>query len=80
MEPATFDASRLGEEYERLREPYAAALVADRMTLTQVEALTVFVKESGWLWLLLRRCLAYVTDLSWRRRTKLDRRLTLGER
>lgn len=78
MEPATFDASRLGEEYERLREPYAAALVADRMTLTQVEALTVLVKESGWL--LLRRCLAYVTDLSWRRRTKLDRRLTLGER
>lgn len=78
MEPAPFDASRLGDEYERLRKPSSATLVADRMMLTQVEAHKVFVKEPGWIWLMLKRSLAYLTDFSWRRRSKLDRRLTLG--
>lgn len=78
MEPAAFDASRLGEEFEQLRAPSPATLVFDRLTLTQVEAQAVFCKEPGWIGIMIKRLLTYGVDLRWRQRTKRDRRLTLG--
>lgn len=78
MEPASFDAARLGEEFQRLRAPSPATLIAGRIAMTQVEAHTILAKEPGWLWLTARLGLGYMADLRWRRRTPRDRRLTLG--
>ncbi|WP_336335098.1 FAD-dependent oxidoreductase [Pseudomonas putida] len=78
MEPASFDAARLGEEFQYLRAPSPATLIAGRIAMTQVEAHTILAKERGWLWLTARLGLGYLADLRWRRRTARDRRLTLG--
>ncbi|MBO9549400.1 FAD-binding protein [Pseudomonas sp.] len=78
MEPANFDAARLGDEFQRLRAPSPATLIAGRIAMTQVEAHTIVTKEPGWLWLTARLGLGYLADLRWRRRTARDRRLTLG--
>ncbi|WP_286912871.1 MULTISPECIES: FAD-dependent oxidoreductase [unclassified Pseudomonas] len=78
MEPAVFDAARLGDEFQRLRASSPATLIAGRIAMTQVEAHTIVTKEPGWLWLTARLGLRYLADLRWRRRTPRDRRLTLG--
>ncbi|MBT8765042.1 FAD-dependent oxidoreductase [Metapseudomonas boanensis] len=78
MEPASFDAERLGELFDQLREPSPATLIGGRIAMTQVEAHTIVAKEPGWLWLVMRLALRYAMDFAWRRRTRRDRRLTLG--
>ncbi|GAB3626428.1 3-oxosteroid 1-dehydrogenase [Pandoraea terrae] len=78
MEPAPFDAKRLGDQFDELRAPSPATLIGGRIAMTQVEAHTILAKESGWLRLVTRLALRYATDFAWRRRTRRDRRLTLG--
>jgi 3-oxosteroid 1-dehydrogenase len=79
MEPQPFDASRLGDEFERLREPYKGTLVMGRVAMTQVDAHTLMCKAPGWILLTLKLMWNYWTDFGWRRRTRRDRRLTLGQ-
>jgi 3-oxosteroid 1-dehydrogenase len=78
MEPEAFDARRLGEAFDQLRPASPATLIGGRIAMTQVEAHTILAKERGWLALVARLALRYVADVSWRRRTRRDRRLTLG--
>ncbi|MFD1555696.1 FAD-dependent oxidoreductase [Paraburkholderia silviterrae] len=78
MEPAAFDAARLGEHFDELRAPSPATLIGGRIAMTQIEAHTILAKERGWLRLTARLMLRYATDFRWRRRTSRDRRLTLG--
>ncbi|CAB3787969.1 3-oxosteroid 1-dehydrogenase [Paraburkholderia caffeinitolerans] len=78
MEPAAFDASRLGAHFDELRAPSPATLIGGRIAMTQIEAHTILTKQRGWLRLTARLMLRYATDFSWRRRTSRDRRLTLG--
>ncbi|VWC01786.1 3-oxosteroid 1-dehydrogenase [Burkholderia arboris] len=78
MEPAAFDAARLGTHFDTLRAPSPATLIAGRIAMTQIEAHTIVTKERGWLRLTARLMLRYATDFRWRRRTARDRRLTLG--
>lgn len=79
MEPLEFDASQLGEEFERQREPYKGTLVLGRLSMNQVEAHMLFGQAPGWLWLTFRMMWNYWTDFVWRRRTWRDRRMTLGQ-
>lgn len=79
MEPSAFDLSKLGDEFERLREPYKGTLVMGRMAMDQVEAHTLMSRGPGWIWLTLKMVLRYCTDLRWRLRTWRDRRATLGQ-
>ncbi|MGH8504461.1 MAG: FAD-dependent oxidoreductase, partial [Stenotrophobium sp.] len=79
MEPADFDASQLGAEFERQREPYKGTLLMGRVAMTQVEAQKLFSRGPGWIWLTLKMMLKYWFDFSWRRRTWRDRRLVLGQ-
>jgi 3-oxosteroid 1-dehydrogenase len=79
MEPEPFDASLLGDEFDRQREPYRGTLVMGRMSMTQVEAHTLMCRGPGWVWLMIRMMLRYFFDFSWRKRTWRDRRLTLGQ-
>ncbi|MCR4468252.1 FAD-dependent oxidoreductase [Burkholderia sp. SCN-KJ] len=78
MEPAPFDAARLGAHFDTLRAPSPATLIGGRIAMTQIEAHTILAKERGWLRLAARLMLRYATDFKWRRRTPRDRRLTLG--
>ncbi len=79
MEPAQFDAKKLGAEFERQREPYKGTLVLGRVAMDQVEAHTLFGRAPGWVWLTIRMMWNYWTDFSWRRRTWRDRRQVLGQ-
>jgi 3-oxosteroid 1-dehydrogenase len=79
MEPAEFDASRLGAEFDRQREPYRSTLVLGRVAMDQVEAHTLFGRAPGWVGLISRLLWKYWTDLGWRKRTWRDRRQVLGQ-
>jgi 3-oxosteroid 1-dehydrogenase len=46
--------------------------------MTAGEAHTILAKERGWTMLIARRFARYWLDVRWRRRTRRDRRLTLG--
>ena len=79
MQPAAFDASKLGDEFERQREPYKGTLVLGRVTMDQVEAHVLFSRSAGWIWLILKLMWNYWTDFAWRRRSWRDRRQVLGQ-
>lgn len=79
MQPAVVDARELGDEFDRQRPGFGSTKVFGRISMDQVEAHTLFARSSGWLWLTLKLLWNYFTDLSWRRRTPRDRRLTMGE-
>jgi 3-oxosteroid 1-dehydrogenase len=78
LDPLPFDGARLGEELERLREPSPGTLVNGRVAVTSKEAHQLLSKAPGYLGLALRQFGRYWLDLGRRRRTRRDRRLTLG--
>lgn len=78
LDPLPFDAGRLGAEFDRQRPPLPATLVGGRIGMTQTEARKMLGKHPGWFALALRLMLGYWADLGWRRRSKRDRRQTLG--
>ncbi|HUP91171.1 MAG TPA: FAD-dependent oxidoreductase [Solimonas sp.] len=79
MEPAEFDAAKLGAEFDRQREPYKGTLVLGRIGMDQVEAHKLFGRAPGWVWLTIKLMWNYWTDFSWRKRTWRDRRQVLGQ-
>jgi 3-oxosteroid 1-dehydrogenase len=78
MDPEAFNAAELGEEFFRMREPSPGTLVSGRVAMTAADAHVMLAKEKGWLRLLGGLFARYWLDLGWRRRTRRDRRLTLG--
>ncbi|WP_011297708.1 FAD-dependent oxidoreductase [Cupriavidus necator] len=78
LDPMPFDGARLREEFDRLRPPSPGTLVAGRVAVTSGEAHKLVCKSPGWLWLAVRQFARYWLDLGWRRKTRRDRRLTLG--
>jgi 3-oxosteroid 1-dehydrogenase len=79
MEPVEFNAALLGEEFARQRPPFMGTQVMGRLSMNQVEAHVLFTKGKGWIKLFLSMMLRYWFDLSWRFKSKRDRRLTLGQ-
>ena len=78
LDPMPFDGAALGDEFKRLREPSPATLVGGRVSVTSREAHTMWTRSRGWLGLTMRQFARYWLDLGWRRKTRRDRRLTLG--
>jgi len=78
LDPMPFDAARLGEEFARLRPSSPGTLVAGRIAVTSAEAHTLLCRSPGWLRLAMGQFARYWLDLGWRRKTRRDRRLTLG--
>ncbi len=76
MEPAPFSREELGEDADHIVEPYA--LMFDRIGMTQVEAQILLGKHRGWMFLELKMVLAYALDIPYRLKTKLPRRMTVG--
>lgn len=79
MEPAEFDASKLGDEFELQRPSFRGTQLFGRIAMNQVEAHQLFSRGAGWIRLMLGMLLRYWFDFSWRRRTHRDRRQTLGQ-
>lgn len=79
MEPVDFDAARLGAEFQHQRAATIGTLLLGRMALTQVEAHVLFSRGAGWIGLFMKRVLQYWLDLGWRRKSRRDRRQTLGQ-
>jgi 3-oxosteroid 1-dehydrogenase len=79
MEPVEFNAALLGEDFDHQRPPFKGTQVLGRLAMNQVEAHILFTKGKGWVGLILKMMLRYWLDLSWRFKTKRDRRMTLGQ-
>ncbi|WP_316154598.1 FAD-dependent oxidoreductase [Cupriavidus sp. BIC8F] len=78
LDPMPFDGAQLREEFSRLRPPSPGTLVGGRVAVTSAEAHALLCRAPGWLGLAVRQFARYWLDLGWRRKTRRDRRLTLG--
>jgi 3-oxosteroid 1-dehydrogenase len=78
IEPRTFDAKRLGDEFFRLREPSVQVLMMKRVAMTVLQARPLLTQAPGWKGLMGKLMGAYWFDIGWRLKTKRDRRLALG--
>jgi 3-oxosteroid 1-dehydrogenase len=77
MESVPFDGSLLGDELFKLREPHPGVTLMG-VSMTATESNTLATKGPGWLWVTIRTMGRYYLDFAWRRKTKRDRRLCLG--
>ncbi|MGU7780735.1 FAD-dependent oxidoreductase [Burkholderia sp. PU8-34] len=78
LDPMPFDGAQLGDEFARLRPPSPGTLIGGRVAVTSKEAHTLFSRGPGFMKLALAQFGRYWLDLPARRRTRRDRRLTLG--
>lgn len=78
LDPLPFDGALLGDEFERLRPPSPGTLIGGRVAVTAKEAHVLFSRGSGFMTLALGQFGRYWLDLGARRRSRRDRRLTLG--
>ncbi|HNB46028.1 MAG TPA: FAD-binding protein [Burkholderiaceae bacterium] len=80
MDPADFDAGRLGlEALETMRPTCPGQLILGKAHINAFEAHTLMTKRPGANWVLAKMLGRYFLDLRWRRRTRRDRRLTGGQ-
>ena len=78
LEPKPIDMSELGDDWKNLRWTHHMMRMFGRIHFTQVEAHTIMTQAPGWKSLLVKMLLGYVTDIGWRFRTSIDRRLCTG--
>ena len=78
MDPLPFDASQLGEEFLRMREPSPGTLMLGRMAMTMKEARVLLCRGPGWIGLSAKVMWRYWRDWRGRRLSRRDRYLTLG--
>ena len=78
MEPETFDASELGEEWRRLRRTHPMMHLGGVIGITQVEAALMVGQQPGWWKSALKLAVDYVLDIPWRLKDRFHRRLATG--
>lgn len=78
LDPLPFDGAQLGDELARLRPPSPGTLIGGRVAVTSKEAHVLFSRAPGYMSLALKQFGRYWLDLGMRRRSRRDRRLTLG--
>jgi 3-oxosteroid 1-dehydrogenase len=78
MDPAPVNGADLGDDFFRLREPYALMKLFSRISMTVSEARAITTKKAGWPLVVLRVIATYWADLGWRFKSRRDRRLTMG--
>ena len=80
MDPADFDAARLGAQaLETLRPTNPGQLIWGRMQINAFEARAMLAREKKAKFLIAWIMLRYYLDYPWRRRSRRDRRLTGGQ-
>ena len=78
MEPETFSAHELGDEWRRLRRTHPMMHLAGVIGITQVEAALLIGQQPGWWKIAARLAAAYLSDIPWRIRDRYHRRLATG--
>ena len=78
LEPAPFMASELGSNFRRMTYTHHMMRMFGVIHFTQVEAQMLMLKMPGWIKLLGKMMWDYVTDIPWRLRTRISRRLCCG--
>ena len=78
MEPETFNANELGEEWRRLRRTHPMMHLAGRIGFTQVEAALLIGQQPGWWKTAIKLVVDYVVDIPWRLKDRFHRRLATG--
>ncbi|QFU75495.1 FAD-dependent oxidoreductase [Halioglobus maricola] len=78
MEPTTFDASELGDEWRNLRRTHPMMHIGGRIGITQVEAAVFVGQQPGWMKMAGKLMLDYILDIPWRLKDKFHRRLATG--
>ena len=80
MDPARFDASKLGlEGLKTMRDGNKTALVLGHICVTAKEAGKVVRREKGGMWMMMGIMARYYLDLPWRLKTSRDRSLSGGQ-
>ncbi len=77
LDPVPFNAAKLGENLDNLRDPHPQTIFMG-FTITIPEASKIITKAKGWLWILMKQKILYTIDLPMRLKTKRHRRLTGG--
>ena len=78
MEPETFNADQLGEEWRRLRRTHPMMHLAGVIGFTQVEAALLIGQQPGWWKTAVKLFADYLLDIPWRLKDKFHRRLATG--
>ncbi|MDH3212171.1 MAG: FAD-binding protein [Myxococcales bacterium] len=78
VEPAHFDARRLGDDFLAMREQNLQMQVMGRLAMTAIEAQAVLTGQPGAMWLFFKLMLQYAFDIPFRFRSKRDRNLAMG--
>ncbi|MDG1946108.1 MAG: FAD-dependent oxidoreductase [Halioglobus sp.] len=78
MEPETFNADELGDEWRHLRRTHPMMHLAGVIGFTQVEAALLIGQQPGWWKTAVKLVLDYVMDIPWRLKDKFHRRLATG--
>lgn len=78
MEPETFNADELGEEWRRLRRTHPMMHLGGLIGITQVEAALLVGQQPGWWKMAAKLVWDYISDIPWRLKDKYHRRLATG--
>ncbi|CAI8709770.1 3-oxosteroid 1-dehydrogenase [Pseudomonas sp. IT-P218] len=78
LDPEMFDTSLLGDELANLRKPSPSTLLMGRIAWTARDAHKAMARSFGWRLLIMKLMLRYKLDFKWRRKSKMDRRASLG--
>jgi 3-oxosteroid 1-dehydrogenase len=78
MEPETFDADELGEEWRRLRRTHPMMHLGGVIGITQVEAALLIGQQPGWWKTAVKLFANYLLDIPWRLKDRFHRRLATG--
>ncbi|MFT4519128.1 MAG: 3-oxosteroid 1-dehydrogenase [Halioglobus sp.] len=78
MEPETFNADQLGEEWRNLRRTHPMMHLAGVIGFTQVEAGLLIGQQPGWWKTAVKLVVDYILDIPWRLKDKYARRLATG--
>jgi len=77
LDPVPFNAAKLGDNLDTLREPHPQTVFMG-FTITIPEASKLITRAKGWMWIIIKQKILYTLDFPMRRKTNRHRRLTGG--
>jgi 3-oxosteroid 1-dehydrogenase len=78
IEPKSFHAGSLGDEFLNMREQNPQMLIMNRIFMTVFEARTLLTRAPGWIRLTMKLMGRYWLDIPWRFKSRRDRNVAMG--
>ena len=78
IEPKSFHAGSLGDEFLNMREQNPQMLIMNRIFMTVFEARTLLTRAPGWIALTMKLMGRYWLDIPWRFKSRRDRNVAMG--